>query len=101
MASRLQLQTLLETLLGARRVYFDPPATIKMSYPCIVYTFSKEWKRKADNKTYLFRQAYDLTYVTVNPDDTFVNTIRDLPYCDFDRHYCLDNLHHFVFTIYY
>ena len=34
---RLELQDLLETVLGSQYVYFQPPATLRMRYPCIVY----------------------------------------------------------------
>lgn len=101
MATRLSLQTLLETLLGSRNVYFDPPATKKLSYPCIIYTFGKEDKKRADNILYNHTQAYDIIYVDNNPDSTFPDVLRGLPYCAFDRHYTADNLHHFVFTIYF
>ena len=38
MPSRLELQTLLEEILGSRNVYFQPPESVKMNYPAIVYS---------------------------------------------------------------
>ena len=37
MANRLDLQALLEDLLGSRNVYYQPPESVKMNYPAIVY----------------------------------------------------------------
>lgn len=37
MASRLNLQTFLEEILESRNVYFQPPESVKMKYPAIVY----------------------------------------------------------------
>jgi hypothetical protein len=36
-----------------------------------------------------------------NPDSVHVEDVSNLPYCSFDRHYTVDNLHHDVFTIYF
>ena len=38
MASRLELQTKFENILGSRNVYFQPPASVQMRYPAIVYS---------------------------------------------------------------
>ena len=35
--TRLELQSVLEQTLGSRNVYFQPPASVKMKYPAIVY----------------------------------------------------------------
>ena len=37
MAGRLELQSKLEELLGTRNVYYQPPESIKIGYPAIVY----------------------------------------------------------------
>ena len=37
MARRLELQNLLANLLGTNNVYFQPPPTVQMEYPAIVY----------------------------------------------------------------
>ena len=34
---RLELHEILCTILGSRNVYFQPPESIKMNYPAIVY----------------------------------------------------------------
>ena len=37
MGTRLELQSKLEEILGSRQVYYQPPETVKMEYPAIVY----------------------------------------------------------------
>lgn len=101
MASRLELQTLLETTLGSRNVYFQPPPTIQLQYPCIIYEWDRVSEKKADNGQYLYRKAYALTIVDRNPDSLIPDKIEKLPYCSFDRAYDVDNMHHYVYRIYY
>ena len=38
MDRRLQLHEELCSVLGSRNVYFQPPETIKLTYPCIIYS---------------------------------------------------------------
>ena len=70
--NRLELHELLVTILGNRNVYFQPPSSIKMKYPAIVYSRSKIDDKNANNDV-----------------------------CKFDRSFSSDNLNHNVFTLYY
>ena len=101
MPSRLNLQTELETILGSRNVYFQPPSSVRMQYPAIVYSRKGIEKRSANDCAYRKLSSYEVILVDKNPDSKFVNKILDLPYCSFDRHYESDNLNHDVFTLYY
>lgn len=101
MASRLELQTLLENILGSRNVYFQPPESTKISYPAIIYNRSRIDQDYADNDSYQIRKAYDLLVIDKNPDSIIPDNIIKLPYCSFNRHYVSDNLNHDAFTIYY
>ena len=101
MASRLQLHILLEKLLGSKNVYFQPPASVKMSYPAIRYSRKNIENISADDAVYLQNSCYELIVIDKNPDSELVEKISKLPYCRFDRHYTKDNLNHDVFTIYY
>ena len=53
MGTRMDLQVLLETLLGSTNVYYQPPETLKMNYPAIIYSKSRIDTKKADDSTYL------------------------------------------------
>ena len=55
MAPRLELQAILAEILETDQVYFQPPPTVKMEYPCIVYRRDYEETSFADDKPYLLR----------------------------------------------
>ena len=101
MPSRIELQTLLEELLGSRNVYYQPPASLRMQYPAIVYSRSKIENEFANNLVYKRAVAYDVTVIDKNPDSEIVEKVSFLPLCKHDRHYTSDNLNHDVFTLYY
>lgn len=101
MSSRLDLQAELEKILGSRNVYFQPPSSVQMRYPAIVYSRKDIEKRSANDGPYRKLLSYEVILVDKNPDSRFVEMILDLPYCSFDRHYESDNLNHDVFTLYF
>ena len=101
MGTRLELQSLLESILGSRNVYFQPPETVRMSYPCIVYQRNDEVNQFADNRPYVHDKQYILTVIDKNPDSVIPDKIAELPRSRYDRHFTADNLNHDVFTIYY
>ena len=102
MASRLELQDELETLLGSENVYFQPPESLRMSYPCIRYELSGAMPFRASNQAYAVHKAYTVYHIYKNPDGDLVNTfLTTFQMCDFDRHYTADGLNHDVYTIYY
>lgn len=100
MDRREELQALLESLLGSKQVYYQPPENIKMSYPAIVYFKSRIDTKKANDKTYQKRPRYEVTVIGRRPDHAVIQKILDLPYASYDRHYVADNLHHDVLTLY-
>lgn len=82
-------------------VYFDPPIGFKIAYPCIVYALSDIDTWFADNRSYLLHRRYTITLIDTDPDNNVVDRILELNRCSFDRHFISDNLHHWVFNIYY
>lgn len=100
MGSRLELHEELVELVP--RAYYQPPATVRMQYPCIVYHLNDIRSRYADNFSYTSLKSYLLTYISQTVDDVVVTKILEsFPYCRFDRYYTADNLHHYVFELYY
>lgn len=97
---RVQLHRMLESVLGSRYVYFQPPTGTKLQYPCIVYNLADANDAHAENKIYRRLYRYTMTYITKDPDDPKRDDIDDLRYCSFDRFFASDNLNHFVYTIY-
>lgn len=101
MESRLELQVLLEEILESRNVYYQPPESVKMSYPAIVYSLSNIKNNFANNSVYSQHTEYEITVIDFDPDSKIVATISKLPTCRFDRSYPSDNMYHTVFTLTY
>lgn len=98
--TRLELQEALETFLGSHNVYYQPPESIKLKYPCIIYEKSRIQQIYANNKTYLKHKEYTLTLIYREADSTLPDDILDsFELISFDRHYKAENLYHDVFTI--
>lgn len=100
MDRRIELHHRLEEALGSRNVYFQPPETLKLKYPCIVYSLESATDAHADNSLYRRMKRYTLTYITKDPDDPKLDTIDNLRYCSMNRGFVSDNLYHFVYTIF-
>lgn len=101
MDRRLKLHEILVEKLGSRNVYFQPPASLKLKYPCIVYSRSGSKNIPADNLSYIHKKRYEVTVIDEDPDSEIPDRIEQLPRCSFDRWYTADNLNHYVFTLYY
>lgn len=101
MNNRIKLHELLCEALGSRQVYFQPPESVKMKYPAIVYSRNRIDNEHADDGVYIQSPSYSITVIDKNPDSEIVENISLLPRCRFDRHYISDNLNHDTFTIYY
>lgn len=101
MASRVDLQYALEDLLGSRNVYYQPPASLVMKYPAIVYSRVDIQKDYADDSIYNKYNKYQIIVIDVNPDSLFVDKVAELPLCRYVRPYIADNLNHTVFEIYF
>lgn len=99
---RLKLHERLCEVLGSRNVYFQKPGTFKMSYPCIRYERDRGQHTYADNRTYIYRQAYQITYIDPKPNSDVVDKlINEFEEINFNRHYVADNLNHDVLILYY
>lgn len=101
MASRLNLQLLLEKILESKNVYFQPPESVKMEYPAIVYALEDIENAHADNEVYSSHKKYSVIVIDYDPDSPFVDMVAALPTCRFNRHYASDNLYHWVFLLYF
>lgn len=101
MDSRLTLQTMLEELIGSRNVYFQPPESIRLNYPAIVYSRNEIRNKHADNVVYMQNHSYELTVIDEDPDSDVVERVSQLPLCRHNRHYKSDNLNHDVFILFW
>ena len=101
MANRLDLQSKFEQLLGSRNVYYDPPANVQMKYDAIRYSKKRPDVKHANDKKYQTMNCYEVIVIARMPDHPVINQLLELSYCEYDRHYVANNLHHDVLTIYY
>lgn len=101
MATRLELQTLLENILGSTNVYYQPPENVRMEFPAIVYSRERLDNTFSNNNVYKVDHGYKLIYIHDDPDDPIVDTINQLPTCRFLTEYVADDLYHDSFIIYF
>lgn len=101
MGSRTALQTVLEGILGSGNVYFQPPASVSMRYPAIVYNRDYSAVKFAANKPYSLTKRYAITVIDKNPDSSIPDKVAALPMCLFSRHFTADNLNHDVYNLYF
>lgn len=102
MASRESLSEKLKTVPNVKKVYFQPPESVKMEYDCIRYSKLAPDVRRADDKIYKSYNKYELIHITRDPDSKAPEYIMGFfPMCRIERTYIADNLYHTVLTLYY
>lgn len=100
---RLELQKKLEKVPNVAAAYFQAPSTVKMVYPCIRYARTDIEPLYADDSTYIHKWQYTLTIIDPDPDTNIPDyIISNFPYCSLNgRPYTVDNLNHYILTLYY
>ena len=98
-STRIELQRYLESVLGSRNVYFEPPETLKMKYPCFVYNLSRMNPTKADNLPYRVTQEYDVQYITREPEVDIPMRFAYSKRFTGGQHFVADGMHHFNYSI--
>lgn len=103
---RLELRKKFTDILGTTgqettRTYFQPPSSVRMEYPAIVYKRNRIRNQFADNQVYLQDDEWEVTVIDEDPDSEIVRAVSQLPKCQHNRHFVVDNLNHDVFILYY
>lgn len=105
MARRLQLHEEFCEILESRNAYFQPPASVHLNYDpkgCIVYKIAKRDAIRADDIRYIGLTAYDVTFITRDPDSTIPDLLMaSFLHIEHQRTYTSENLHHDLFRLYY
>lgn len=99
---RESLHTVLSSLAGIRGVYFQPPSSEKMKYPCVSYDYDSESILNADNKPYISWPKYTVEIIDRDPESSLPKMLETIhPRCivKFDRKFTHDNLNHWMFTL--
>ena len=102
MARRLELHEKLCEILGSRNVYFQPPESLAIKYPAIIYKVLDRDDIRADDRRYRGYTAYEGNFVTRDPDSPIPEMMYNyFNYYSSGRPYTSGNLHHNPFTLYY
>lgn len=100
--NRLELSGVLEDVMSRcgenPQLYFQPPETVKLVYPCIIYKLRTMTSSYADNAPYMTTIGYDITYITRSPTSKVPVELSKEPMFGFDRYYTANNLHHYAYT---
>jgi hypothetical protein len=99
MAPRLELQALLEGITA--HVYFQPPSNLEMQFPCVTYSRDGVSKDHANNELYRHAKRYQVTVIDQDPDTELADQVEKLQYANFERSFAVDDLNHYVFTLYF
>lgn len=98
---RLILQSKLEELLGSDRVYYQPPESITLKYPCILYTPDPFYSRKADNTSYITYNRYHVQHIYKQINGSLYSDIMStFKHVSHDQRHIVDSLYHDEYTIY-
>lgn len=96
--SRMKVSDMLHDICD--HVYYQPPESVKLVYPCIIYERQSGDTRFADDLPYTFTMSYTVTVIDKDPDSDIPLQVAKLPMCRMDRCFTSDNLNHSVFVLY-
>lgn len=97
---RLKLSAILHDILGTDEVYYEPPESVRMTYPSIVYSRSSIETKSADNIKYLRNDRYSITFIRKDADNPVLDKLLQLPYCQHSSSFKTNGLYHDIFNIY-
>ena len=95
------LRSIVKQRCGSENVYYQPPANLRMKYPCICYKLEKILSPKADDRVYRQPFHYSVTVIDTKPDSEMTAAMGLLAKASHDRHFISDNLYHDVFSVWY
>ena len=97
-----QIRDILYTIRDT--VYYDPPTSIQMEYPCFRFVMNNTDSRYADNVHYINHKRWAITYITrdVEEIDQVIKEVLDkFKYSTHETTYKAENLVHVVFNLYF
>lgn len=97
-----ELRELQKSILGYQHTYFEPPENVWMQYDAVVYERNTMHVRRANNKSYVLTDQWDVKVISKDPETALPRAIQEhFERCSPGRVFVRDNLWHFPFTIYY
>lgn len=101
MGRRHKLHEELESL-GAKKTLFQPPPSVQLEYPAIIYTIKSTYTTNADNRVYTGHRFYQIELIDPDPDtpliDALLNKFKMIKHVN---NFKTSNLNHNVFDLYY
>lgn len=102
MARRTKLIREIKQVIDSSNVYFQPPESLKLNFPCVICSYDNVESAYADNLSYQRFKHYRLLVVDKNPDSKLPDLIMDhFSYTSPGRPYISDGLYHFPIILHY
>jgi hypothetical protein len=100
---RIELQNILENILGSSNVYFQPGPSITLHYPCIIFNRSSVRTMSADDVIWNCRQSYSVTVIDYDPDSQIPFDLLDNFKCliRIESNYRSNGMNHTKLQLYY
>ena len=100
--TRENLHQILTDILGSKCVYYQPPESVKLRYPCIIYSKKQPDEKRANDQIYRSTNRYDLIFITKDPDSNIAESIhKAFPMSSMDAPFISDGLYHNPITLYF
>lgn len=100
MADRKDFHKKLEQAFGCK-CYFQPPETLKLTYPCVVYAFERFDTRRANNLNYIINERYKISFLHKDADNgTVKQVMRKFEKIAHVQHYITNGVYNDVYFIY-
>lgn len=98
--TREKLYYMLQEISGyENRVYFNPPESVKVTYPCIVYSLLDITQFHADNRPYFGYDSYQVTHIYASiGQHELTRRLLEQEGFSFSRSFRSDGLYHDVLT---
>lgn len=100
--NRLELSDILSSVMEKcgeePHLYFQPPESVKLEYPCIIYHMRNLDSRYANDRPYKIDVGYDVMYITRSPISKVPVELVKLPSFRYDRYYTSNGLYHYAYT---
>lgn len=102
MDRRVELHKKLVGLIGNNNVYFQPPASVQLVYPCIIYSMGNGSVKRADDRVYSYTNSYEIIFIYRKQNNAILDKmLTSFDMCSVSRVYVVDNLYHYAFTLYF
>ena len=92
----------LESIDGVKKVYFQPPSSVYLEYPCIIFELSNFSSHHANNNIYLDWPRFTVTVISKDPESCIPEKLKNIRgdfRTRFDRFFTFDNLNHWVYEL--